>query len=131
MVSRPNRNERRRRVHARIRKRVRGTAARPRLAVFRSLKHIYAQVIDDDAGRTLAAASTAGPGFDGYGGNVAAAVRIGEAIVESARAAGIERVVFDRGGHNFQGRVRALAEAVRRAGLLPPPRERRPRDKGE
>ncbi len=124
MVSPTNRNERRRQVHARIRKRLRGTAERPRLAVFRSLKHMYAQVIDDDAGRTLAAASTAGADFDGYGGNVAAASRVGEMIAERARAAGVERVVFDRGGHNFQGRVQALAEAVQRDGLLPSSRER-------
>lgn len=111
-------------VHARIRKRLRGTAARPRLAVFRSLKHIYAQVIDDDAQRTLAAASTTGAGFEGYGGNVAAASAVGQRIAERAREAGVERLVFDRGGHNYQGRVQALAEAVQRAGLLPPSRER-------
>ncbi len=125
MVSRPNRNERRLHVHARVRRKVHGTAARPRLAVFRSIKHIYAQVIDDDARRTLAAASTTGAGFEAYGGNVAAAARVGEMIVDQARAAGVERLVFDRGGHNYQGRVRALAEAVQRAGLLPPSRPRR------
>ena len=124
MVSRPNRKERRRHVHARIRKRLHGTAERPRLAVYRSLKHIYAQVIDDDARRTLAAASTTGAGFEEYGGNVAAASRVGSEIAERALAVGIERVVFDRGGHNFQGRVRALAESVQRAGLLPPSRKR-------
>lgn len=131
MVSRPNRNKRREHVHARIRRRVRGTAARPRLAVFRSLKHIYAQVIDDDAQRTLAAASTVGSGFSGYGGNVAAAAAIGELIAERARSAGVTQVVFDRGGHNYKGRVKALAEAIQRAGLLPPTRERTPREQGE
>ena len=129
MVARTDRKERRRQVHARIRKRLRGTAERPRLAVFRSLKHIYAQVIDDDAMRTLASASTASGDFAGYGGNVAAAARVGELIAERVRAAGIERLVFDRGGHNFQGRVRALAESVQKAGLLPPSRARTGREK--
>ncbi len=124
MVSPTNRNERRRHVHVRVRRKLRGTASRPRLAVFRSLKHIYAQVIDDDAGRTLAAASSLGDGFDGYGGNVAAASKVGETVAERARSAGVESVVFDRGGHTFRGRVRALAEAVQRSGLLPPSRER-------
>lgn len=124
MVSRVHRNERRLQVHARVRRNVQGTAARPRLAVFRSLKHIYAQVIDDEAQRTLAAASTVGRAFPEYGGNVAAAARIGELIAERARAIGVESVVFDRGGHNYKGRVQALAEAVQRAGLLPPSRPR-------
>ena len=131
MVSRPSRNERRRHIHARIRKKLHGTAERPRLAVFRSIKHIYAQVIDDDAGRTLAAASTVGTGFEGYGGNVDAAASVGETVAERARAAGVERLVFDRGGHNYQGRVQALAEAVQRAGLLPPSRERSRRGQEE
>ena len=125
MVSPARRRERRLRVHRRIRKRLHGTAARPRLAVFRSLRHIYAQVIDDDAQQTLAAASTAGNDFPAYGGNVAAAARIGELVAERAKAAGIEKVIFDRGGHSFQGRVRALAGAVQQAGLLPPTRERK------
>ena len=128
MVSQVNRNARRRRVHARIRKQLRGTAARPRLAVFRSLRHIYAQVIDDDAQHTLATASTVSTAFGEYGGNVAAATKVGEMIAERAREAGIEQLVFDRGGHNFKGRVRAVAEAVQKAGLLPPTRERRVRD---
>ncbi len=131
MVSPTNRNERRRQVHARIRRKVRGSAGRPRLAVFRSLKHIYAQVIDDDAGRTLAAASSLGAGFEGSGGNVAAAAKVGEMIAERARDAGIERLVFDRGGHNFQGRVQALAESVQKVGLLPPSRERAARGEEE
>ena len=128
MVSQVNRSARRRRVHARIRKRLRGTAARPRLAVFRSLRHIYAQVVDDDAQHTLAAASTVGADFSDYGGNVAAATKVGEMIAARVREAGIEQLVFDRGGHNFKGRVRAVAEAVQRAGLLPPTRERRAAD---
>ena len=128
MVSQVNRSARRRRVHARIRKRLRGSAVRPRLAVFRSLRHIYAQVIDDDAQHTLATASTVGAEFNSYGGNVAAATKVGEMIAERAREAGIEQLVFDRGGHNFKGRVRALAEAVQKAGLLPPTRERRVRE---
>ncbi|MCY4187067.1 MAG: 50S ribosomal protein L18 [Bryobacterales bacterium] len=128
MVSQVNRSARRRRVHARIRKRLRGTAARPRLAVFRSLRHIYAQVIDDDAQHTLVTASSVGAGFAAYGGNVAAATKVGEMIAERVRESGIERLVFDRGGHNFKGRVRAVAEAVQKAGLLPPTRERLARE---
>ena len=128
MVSQVNRSARRRRVHARIRKRLRGTAARPRLAVFRSLRHIYAQVIDDDAQPTLVSASSVGAGFAAYGGNVAAATKVGEMIAERVRESGIERLVFDRGGHNFKGRVRAVAEAVQKAGLLPPTRERLARE---
>lgn len=128
MVSQVNRSARRRRVHVRIRKQLRGTAVRPRLAVFRSLRHIYAQVIDDDAQHTLATASTVGGDFNAYGGNVAAATKVGEMIAERAREAGIEEVVFDRGGHNFKGRVRAVAQAVQKAGLLPPTRERRVRE---
>ena len=128
MVSQVNRSARRRRVHVRIRKQLRGTAVRPRLAVFRSLRHIYAQVIDDDAQHTLATASTVGGDFDAYGGNVAAATKVGEMIAERAREAGIEQLVFDRGGHNFKGRVRAVAEAVQKTGLLPPTRERRVRE---
>lgn len=129
MVSRLSRNERRRHVHARIRKKLRGTAERPRLAVFRSLKHIYAQVIDDDARHTVAAASSTGAAFPEYGGNVAAARKVGALIAERAQALGVGQVVFDRGGHNYQGRVRALAEAVQEAGLLPPSRGRGPRGK--
>ena len=130
MVSPTRRKERRLRVRRRIRKRLRGTAERPRLAVFRSLKHIYAQVIDDDAQRTLVAASTVGRDFPAYGGNVAAAVRVGEMVAERARDAGIERLVFDRGGYPFHGRVQAVAKVVQAAGLLPPTRKRRPKAAG-
>lgn len=115
------REEARQRRHRRVRKKVHGTAERPRLNVFRSLKHIYAQVIDDDAGVTLVAASTVEPelreAVGGYGGNVKAAQVVGRVIAERALAKGIERVVFDRGGYRYHGRVKALAEAAREAGL--------------
>lgn len=112
------RAEVRRAVHKRIRKKVRGTSERPRLAVYRSLNHIYAQVIDDDNGRTLATASTTEKELSGTtGGNVEAARRIGKAIAERAIAAGITNVVFDRGGYVYHGRVKALIDASREAGL--------------
>ena len=102
------------RRHRRVRRRVAGTAERPRLAVFRSYRHIYAQLIDDQAGRTLAAAgSLAG----GEGDKKAAARRVGAELASKAKAAGITSVVFDRGGYQYQGRVRALAEAAREGGL--------------
>jgi large subunit ribosomal protein L18 len=107
------------RRHARVRKHVRGTAERPRLAVFRSNKHISAQVIDDRAGRTLVAASTLEGDVRSGGGtsNKDAAGRVGRLVAERARAVGIERVVFDRGGFLYHGRVAAVAEAAREAGL--------------
>jgi large subunit ribosomal protein L18 len=107
------------RRHRRVRKKVHGTAARPRLAVHRSNKHISVQVIDDDAGRTLAAASSteAGQRAEGGGGTVAAATRVGELVAERAQAAGVTTVVFDRGGFAYHGRVAAIAEAARKAGL--------------
>lgn len=108
----------RRAVHGRIRKKVSGTSARPRLAVYRSLNHIYAQVIDDDNGKTLATASTTEKVLAGStGGNVEAAERIGKAIAERALAAGVSNVVFDRGGYVYHGRVKALIDATRAAGL--------------
>lgn len=108
----------RRAVHGRIRKKVRGTSARPRLAVYRSLNHIYAQVIDDDNGKTLATASTTEKSLVGStGGNIEAAQRIGKAIAERAIAAGVDYVVFDRGGYVYHGRVKALIDASREAGL--------------
>lgn len=108
----------RRAVHGRIRKKVRGTYARPRLAVYRSLNHIYAQVIDDDNGKTLATASTTEKSLVGStGGNIEAAQRIGKAIAERAIAAGVDYVVFDRGGYVYHGRVKALIDASREAGL--------------
>ncbi len=115
-----SRNTHRLRIHRRVRQRVAGTGERPRLAVYRSLKHIYAQVIDDRTGRTLISASTLDKQIRQQvrnGGNVAAAKVVGRAIAERARAAGIEKVVFDRGGYKYHGRVQALAEAAREAGL--------------
>ena len=105
-------------VHTRIRRRVRGSAGRPRLAIFRSLNHIYAQVIDDERAVTIASASTVEKDLRGAtGGNVEAARRVGQAIAERAREKGIESVVFDRGGFRYHGRVKALADAAREAGL--------------
>ena len=118
MYTPPNRKTIRHNVHTRIRKRVQGSAARPRLAVRRSLKHIYAQVIDDVAGRTLASASTRDKDLaNTYGGNVEAAKKIGALVADRAKAAGVETVVYDRGGHRYHGRVKALADAAREAGL--------------
>ena len=108
----------RRRRHQRVRKKVTGTSARPRLAVFRSNKHITAQVIDDVAGRTLAAASTIESDLRGGAtSNRGAATAVGRLVAERAKAAGVERVVFDRGGFLYHGRVAALADAAREAGL--------------
>jgi large subunit ribosomal protein L18 len=105
--------------HRRVRKKIHGTAARPRLAVFRSNKHLSLQVIDDDTGRTLAAASTAEAELraGGSGATVAAATRLGEVLAERAKAAGVNQVVFDRGGFLYHGRVAAVAAAAREAGL--------------
>ncbi len=106
------------RRHFRVRKKVRGTAARPRLAVFRSSKHIYAQIIDDVAGRTVASASTVEPdGAKGSAGTVAAAKAVGERLGARAKQAGIEAVVFDRGGFKYHGRVAAVADGARSVGL--------------
>jgi large subunit ribosomal protein L18 len=111
-------HEARVRRHRRVRKRVSGDAARPRLAVFRSNRHIYAQVIDDVAGRTLAAASTVETGLrDSSTGNTAAAKAVGQLVGERAKAAGISKVVFDRGGFRYHGRVAALCDGARAAGL--------------
>lgn len=110
----------RRRRHARIRKVVVGFPERPRLAVFRSARHIYAQIIDDVAGRTLAAASTLSPEFKGRGfkgKKVDAAKLVGELVAEKALAANIQRVIFDRGGFKYHGRVKALAAGAREKGL--------------
>jgi large subunit ribosomal protein L18 len=113
-----NRAEVRSAVHRRIRRKVRGTTERPRLAVYRSLNHIYAQVIDDEKSQTIAAASTTEKALaTKTGGNIEAAKRVGQAIAERALAAGIDRVVFDRGGYLYHGRVRALTDAARAAGL--------------
>ena len=113
-----NRAEVRTAVHKRIRHKVRGTTARPRLAVYRSLNHIYAQLIDDEKAQTLASASTTEkPLGVKAGGNIEAAKKIGQTIAERALAAGIESVVFDRGGYLYHGRVKALTDAARAAGL--------------
>jgi large subunit ribosomal protein L18 len=106
------------RRHRRVRKKVRGTTARPRLAVFRSNKHIYAQVIDDVTGATLAAASTAEKSFTSSGATVAAAKQVGTLVGERAKGAGVETVVFDRGGFSYHGRVAAIADGARAAGLV-------------
>src|SRR5919107_5832286 len=108
----------RRAVHKRIRRKVQGTAGRPRLAIYRSLHHISAQIIDDERGHTIASASTTEKDLRGKtGGNLEAAQRVGRAIAERAIAAGVEQVVFDRGGFRFHGRVKALTDAAREAGL--------------
>lgn len=102
----------------RVRRQLRKVAnGRPRLSVFRSAKHIYAQVIDDEAGRTLASASTKEKDFSGNGGNIEAAGTVGKQIAERAKKAGVDTVIFDRGGYIYHGRVKALAEAAREAGL--------------
>jgi large subunit ribosomal protein L18 len=105
------------RRHARVRKQVRGTAERPRLAVFRSNRHTSAQVIDDRAGRTLASASTLESSLRDGSSNKDAAVAVGRLVAERAKDAGVERVVFDRGGFLYHGRVAAVAEGAREAGL--------------
>jgi len=113
-------HESRERRHRRVRKKVVGSAARPRLTVFRSNKHIYAQVIDDVAGRTLAAASTMEKDLRGGTtgtGNIAAAKSVGKLVADRAKAAGVNAVVFDRGGSRYHGRVAAVADAAREAGL--------------
>ncbi len=105
-------------IHKRIRRKVRGSAERPRLAVYRSLNHIYAQVIDDHRGQTMVSASTTEKELRGStGGNIEAARRVGKAIAERAIAKGIGSVVFDRGGYLYHGRVKALTDAAREAGL--------------
>ncbi len=113
-----NRAEVRTAVHGRIRRKVRGTTGRPRLAVYRSLNHIYAQLIDDEKAQTIASASTTEKGLKlKTGGNIDAAKKIGQAIAERALAAGVSNVVFDRGGYLYHGRVKALTDAARAAGL--------------
>jgi large subunit ribosomal protein L18 len=114
MITQTQRNEIRQRIHARIRAKLAGTTERPRLNVYRSLNHIYAQVIDDQQGVTLASASSIKMKS---GGNVAAAREIGKAVAEAAVAKGVKSVVFDRGGYLYHGRIKALADAAREAGL--------------
>ena len=116
-IAQQRRNGRLRR-HRRVRKKIHGTAARPRLAVFRSNKHISVQVIDDDAGTTLAAASTTEADLRSESGaSVDAATKVGTLVAERAKAAGVDKVVFDRGGFAFHGRIAAVASAAREAGL--------------
>ena len=116
MITQTKRNAIRQRIHQRIRRKLAGTGERPRLNVYRSLNHIYAQVIDDQRGETLASASTLSLKLK-TGGNVAAAKEIGKAGAELAVQQGIKKVVFDRGGYLYHGRVKALADAARAAGL--------------
>ena len=117
-MSRDSKNDIRIRIHRRIRQRVHGTAERPRLAVYRSLQHIYAQVIDDRKGHTLvSASSTDKKSGVSNGGNLAGAKEVGRVIAERAKQKGINKVVFDRGGYLYHGRVKALADAAREAGL--------------
>ena len=116
MITQTKRNAIRQRIHARIRAKLSGTAERPRLNVYRSLGHIYAQVIDDQQGVTLVSASTLAAKVK-TGGNLAAAKEVGKAVAELAVGKGIKKVVFDRGGYLYHGRVKALAEAARAAGL--------------
>ncbi len=121
MVKKISKDEIRQRIHTRIRRKVRGTTERPRLAIFRSVAHIYAQVIDDAKGITIVAASSSEKGSPSgskaTGGNVAAAKEIGKRVAERAKEKGVTRVVFDRGGYLYHGRVKALADAAREAGL--------------
>jgi large subunit ribosomal protein L18 len=116
MITQNKRNAIRQRIHERIRRKLAGTGARPRLNVYRSLGHIYAQVIDDQKGETLVSASTLTLKLK-TGGNVAAAKEIGKAVAEKAIEKGIKQVVFDRGGYLYHGRVKALADAARTTGL--------------
>ena len=117
MLIKQDKNPARQKRHLRVRNHIAGTAARPRLNVFRSLKNIYAQIIDDEKGVTLVSASSKDKGFSQYGGNVEAAKAIGAAVAKKALEKGITEVVFDRGGYIYHGRVAALAEAAREAGL--------------
>jgi large subunit ribosomal protein L18 len=120
MINPRQRNVIRQRVHTRIREKMSGTAERPRLNVYRSLNHIYTQLIDDLNGVTIASASSFGKKSEDnkkYGGNVAAAAEVGKLIAERAKEKGIKKVVFDRGGYLYHGRVKALADAAREAGL--------------
>ncbi|HXC41934.1 MAG TPA: 50S ribosomal protein L18 [Candidatus Dormibacteraeota bacterium] len=123
MFTKKSKNQKRGHIHERIRKKLQGTAERPRLNVYRSLNHIYVQVIDDLHGQTLVSASSAEGKKEGKkedrrtGGNVAAAKTVGKTIAERAKAKGVNQVVFDRGGYIYHGRVKALADAAREAGL--------------
>ena len=117
MIKKIEKKEIRSRIHKRIRRKMAGTAERPRLAIFRSVAHIYAQVIDDAAGTTLVSASSVDKDGKTNGGNVAAAKAIGKLVAERAKEKGVTKVVFDRGGYHYHGRIKALADAAREAGL--------------
>jgi len=120
MISKPDKNKVRKKRHLRVRNKLTGTTVRPRLNVFRSTKHIYAQLVDDSNGVTLVSASTLDPEIKGSienGGNVDAAVKVGEAVAKRAQEKGYTEVVFDRGGYLYHGRIKALADAAREAGL--------------
>ena len=117
MVNRPNTAKARQARHKRVRGKIHGTAECPRLNVYRSLKHIYAQLIDDDKGVTLVSASTAEKDFNEYGGNVEAAKKVGLALAQRAAEKNIDCCVFDRGGYIYHGRVQGLAEGAREGGL--------------
>ena len=118
MITKTQKNKTRLRVHERIRTKVNGTPERPRLSVYRSTNHIYVQIIDDLHGKTLVAASTVeGKGSRKAGGNLASAKEVGKSVAEKAKSKGITKVVFDRGGYLYHGRVKALADAAREAGL--------------
>ena len=117
MINKIEKKEIRNRIHQRIRRKLSGTAERPRLAIFRSVAHIYAQVIDDAKGATIVSASSVDKDGKAKGGNVAAAKTIGKLVAQRAQEKGIKKVVFDRGGYQYHGRVKALADAAREAGL--------------
>ena len=117
MIKRPDTRGQRIKRHNRVRGKISGTAERPRLSVFRSENNIYAQIIDDVAGTTLVSASSVEKGFEGKGGNIEAAKKVGAKVAERALQKGIEEVVFDRGGYIYHGRVQALAEGAREGGL--------------
>jgi large subunit ribosomal protein L18 len=120
MIPEISKDKIRRRIHERIRERMQGSAQRPRLNVYRSLNHIYVQLIDDATGKTLASASTTqgrAKGSKKTGGNVASAKEVGKTIAQRAQEKGVKKVVFDRGGYLYHGRIKALAEAAREAGL--------------
>ena len=117
MITKSDKNQARRKRHVRVRAKISGTPECPRLDVFRSSKHIYAQVIDDVSGTTLCAASSTEKGFEGNGGNVEGAKMVGEMLAKACREKGIEEVVFDRGGYVYHGRIKALADGAREGGL--------------
>ena len=117
MIKRPDTKAQREKRHARVRGKISGTPERPRLSVFRSENHIYAQIIDDVAGNTLVSASSVEKGFDGKGSNIEGAKKVGKMIAERALEKGIDTIVFDRGGYIYHGRVAALAESARESGL--------------